>query len=76
MHLLLYVGPMSLVAGVIFFVSGNIEAGRLGVFAWMGFTFFAPFVVKPRTAPEMIMTAGNQLLFALGVLYGIVVYWV
>ena len=75
MHLLLYIGPMHLVAAVIFFSIGNMEAGRTAVFAWMAFTFFAPFVVKPRTVPEGIMTAGNQLLFAIGVVYGIVVYW-
>jgi len=68
MFLLLYIGPMALVAAVMFYAIGNPDAGQMSLWGWVIFTFAAPFVVKPRTIPELVMTAGNQMIFFIGVM--------
>lgn len=74
MHLLLYVGPASLIAAILFYIAGQPNRAEAAVYGWMIFTFVA-IVVKPRTIPEYIMTVGNGLLFAIGVLAALVMYW-
>lgn len=59
---------MCLVAAVGFYTVGRENTATMAVYAWLILTFATPFVVKPRNVPEVIMTAGNQLLFAVLVL--------
>ena len=71
MHLILYLGPVCLMAAVIFGIIGNTEALEMAVMGWLVFTFFG-IIEKPRTLPEAVMTWVNAFIFAAAILFVLV----
>ena len=71
MWILIYLGPAFLVAAIIFAVLGNQEAMEIGLIAWLVFTFVSGWIVFPRTVPEKVMVLGNDALFVLAIMAGL-----
>ena len=71
MWILIYLGPAFLVATLIFAFLGNLEAAEIGAIAWLVFTFVGGWIVRPRTIPERVMTWGNDALFVLAIMAGL-----
>jgi len=71
MNLLIYLGPVCLVATVIFAVLGNQEAMELAALSWLTCTFVFGWFAFPRTIPEKVMTLGNDALFVLAIMAGL-----
>jgi hypothetical protein len=72
MWILIYLGPAFLVATLIFaFVLNNMEGAEISAIAWLVLTFVGGWVVFPRTVPEKVMVLGNDALFVLAIMAGL-----
>ena len=71
MWILIYLGPAFFVAMLIFAFLGHMEGAEISAIAWLVFTFFGGWVVFPRTVPEKVMVLGNDALFVLAIMAGL-----
>jgi len=71
MRLLLYLGPGSLGAALVFAFTGNDAATKLAVGGWIVFSLVG-IIAKPRNLPELVMTWGNAVLILLAFVWSII----